>query len=737
MLERPRFKNSPLVEVIEPDQVVLISEAETVVLKGRLAARLAPFLDGQHTVSDIAKQFHGQLGIADIRLELSLLAAAGFLVETDPAHPSWLAAFCDFLNLDPQLFHERLRSARVAVRSVGPISEEPFASILQSLQIRVGDEGNFGVVLTDDYLHPDLSGFNRRALANKQLWMLVRPVGLALWIGPIFRPRQTGCWACLAQRLRATREVQGSGPPTGFPLGNRGLYSPPALPSTWQVALNWAGNEVLKWIVQGGHSELEGKLITLDPRSLRSMTHTLIRNTVCPECAELQKVPPPSAAPLLLESREKLFTSDGGHRSARPEETFEKYACHISPITGVVGTVKPNLEDRSGLVHVYAAGHNFTIRQEQNAPEGRRLIRNSVGKGMTRSQARTSALCEALERYSGIFRGDEPRLRATLRTLGGLAVPPNACMLFSQQQYEDRDTWNEREAEFNWIPQPFDPEREVEWTPVWSLTNKQMKYVPTAYCYYGYPYDSDHDFCRADSNGNAAGSSLEDAILQGFLEVVERDCVALWWYNRIRRPAVKLEDFPQPYFSALRGYYRSLGREIWVLDITNDFEIPAFVAVSKSTRPGKHDYLLGLGAHFDAQLAISRALTEMNQFLPALLRGRARKLYTGSLPNYALLRPWESSPRKLSADFPRRCSNNLRDDIETCVDRASRIGLEVLVLDQTRSEVELPVVKVFLPGARPFWPRFGPGRLYDVPVRLGWLPTPWKERKLNAAHLRL
>ena len=38
----------------------------------------------------------------------------------------------------------------------------------------------------------------------------------------------------------------------------------------------------------------------------------------------------------------------------------------------------------------------------------------------------------------------------------------------------------------------------------------------------------------ADSNGNAAGSSPEDAVVQGFLELVERDAVALWWYNRTR-----------------------------------------------------------------------------------------------------------------------------------------------------------------------------------------------------------
>ena len=72
-------------------------------------------------------------------------------------------------------------------------------------------------------------------------------------------------------------------------------------------------------------------------------------------------------------------------------------------------------------------------------------------------------------------------------------------MCFSPRQYENRDQWNQREAEYNWVPQPFDEEREIDWTPVWSLTEERWKYIPTAYCYFAYPYDANHDFCRADS----------------------------------------------------------------------------------------------------------------------------------------------------------------------------------------------------------------------------------------------
>ncbi|CAB4885892.1 unannotated protein [freshwater metagenome] len=70
------------------------------------------------------------------------------------------------------------------------------------------------------------------------------------------------------------------------------------------------------------------------------------------------------------------------------------------------------------------------------------------------------------------------------------------------------------------------------------------------------------------------------------------------------------------------------------------------------------------------------------------------------------------------------------------VDRAVALvaerGMDFIVLDQTRPDIGLSVVKVLVPGMRHFWPRFAPGRLYDVPVELGWLERPLTEAELNA-----
>jgi ribosomal protein S12 methylthiotransferase accessory factor len=47
----------------------------------------------------------------------------------------------------------------------------------------------------------------------------------------------------------------------------------------------------------------------------------------------------------------------------------------------------------------------------------------------------------------------------------------------------------------------------------------------------------------------------------------------------------------------------------------------------------------------------------------------------------------------------------------------------------------MAVVKVIVPGLRHFWPRFGPGRLYEVPARLGWLTQPLTEQQMNQVPL--
>jgi ribosomal protein S12 methylthiotransferase accessory factor len=87
--------------------------------------------------------------------------------------------------------------------------------------------------------------------------------------------------------------------------------------------------------------------------------------------------------------------------------------------------------------------------------------------------------------------------------------------------------------------------------------------------------------------------------------------------------------------------------------------------------------------------------------------------------------------RALGSTFGRL---DTREQVTACMRLAQREGLDFLVLNQTRPDIDVPVVRVVVPGLRHFYRRFAPGRLYDVPVKLGLRDRPLTEDELNPFH---
>jgi len=87
-----------------------------------------------------------------------------------------------------------------------------------------------------------------------------------------------------------------------------------------------------------------------------------------------------------------------------------------------------------------------------------------------------------------------------------------------------------------------------------------------------------------------AGNTLEEAIVQGFLELVERDAYAIWWYNRSQRAEVDLSQFNDTYVSDLYSQLAESGRKLWVLDVTSDLGVPTYCGdlALDAKRPGKY-----------------------------------------------------------------------------------------------------------------------------------------------------
>src|SRR5262249_53303222 len=390
-------------------------------------------------------------------------------------------------------------------------------------------------------------------------------------------------------------------------------------PATLQVAWGLAANAVAAWVVRGELPELGGKVQTLDVPTWQLQTHTLVRLPFCPACGRGGDGQARPFRPPVLESRTKAFTRDGGHRAVLPEETLARYGHHVSPITGAVPMLERADPAHDGVLHVYVAGNNRARPHRHLAHLRNDLRALNAGKGTSDVQARASALGEGLERYSGIFRGDEPRRRGRMRELGEAAVPLGDCLLFSERQYRERDARNATGSRFGFIPVPFDPGADVEWSPVWSLTRREVRSLPTVFCYYDYPLSDEEPFCIACSNGNAAGNTLEEAVLQGFLELVERDAVALWWYNRVRRPGVDLDGFGEPYLGRLQAFLQRHGRAFWALDLTADLGIPVFASVCRRPDGPPEQIVFGFGAHLEPRVALLRAVTEMNQMLSSPL----------------------------------------------------------------------------------------------------------------------
>ncbi|HEY9599918.1 MAG TPA: TOMM precursor leader peptide-binding protein, partial [Cyanophyceae cyanobacterium] len=621
MIGQPRFKPCFRWEIVPSEGVFLMSEKQHVLLRGESYIQLAPLLNGQHRIDEIILLLQNQLSPLEVFYLLDDLRRQGYVVDSDSSISSEQAAFWGMLDTTPKMALKRLQNVIVSVVTFGDIDPTPFKLLLESLGIRVGEKGDRTVVLTDDYLQVGLDAFNQDAQRHGNSWMLVKPVGIEIWVGPIFIPNQTGCWECLKHRVQGHRKVERhlqKKKNTTQPFST----SLSVLPSTLQMALGLAATETAKWVIGDTNPTLEGNILTFNTLSLEKHNHVLVRRPQCSCCGDFKAVSTQQLVPIILQNQKKNFTSDGGHRSCSPDETFQRLAHHISPITGIASALQRNTLGGNETVptHSYLTDHNAVLADDSLYFLRDSLRGRSGGKGKRDIQAKASALCESIERYAAVFQGDEARIQARFSELDN-AILPNDCILFSDRQFAQREQWNAGGSRFNWVPEPFDDTLEIEWSPVWSLTHHRHCYVPMSHCYYGYSPPSGIQIARADGNGCAAGNNKEEAILQGFMELVERDSAALWWYNRLKKPAVDLSSFDEPYFQELLSYYQTIHRDLWVLDITSDFNIPAFVAISRRTDQEVENIIFGFGAHFDPNIGILRALTELNQLLPVVFHG--------------------------------------------------------------------------------------------------------------------
>ena len=726
-------------------QTLLVSESFNTLLHGGLYCDLLPLLDGRRRQDEIVAVLESGHTATEVRAAIASLSARGYVVSAEHGMDRGQAAYWSSLGASPRWVEERLAESRVEVKG----GDGHLSRLLERTGAAVGaDEPGLTVIVCDDYLEERLAEVNLRRLEARAPWMLVRPRGIQPLFGPVFRSGEEGpCWACLAYRLRGHQEVHLF---LRNVAGEEAAFKPFAGdPALLEALYGLIAAEIVKWLVLEESAPIHQQAIAMDTASFTSSRHPVMRRPQCPACgdAALHRPDRPPVA-LRLQSSPRAVSNSGGARTVAPEVTLAKYRHLVSPISGVVTWLKRTTDEADSWLHVYWAGSNLGMRSRSLSSLRRSLRSKSAGKGSTREQSEVSALCEALERYSGCFHGDEIRVRRRFTDFAGgeEAIHPNDAQLFSDTQLDNADSINAKGHPYNIVPPRLDPDAELDWTPVWSFTQQRHRYLPTSMLYSMAPEQRAAADLIADSNGCAAGNTREEAILQGFYELAERDAFAIWWYNRLKVPAVDLAGFDDEYLASAADYYGRFERDLWMLDVTSDIGIPAFVALSRRPDAETEDIIYGAGAHADPRIAALRAVCELNQCLTWLPRPGSRDgrpmiddplalwwWKTARLADCSWLAPAEDEPLREASHYTVIETADMREDVEHCRALVEAGGMEFLVLDQTRPDIGMPVVRVVVPGMRHFWERLAPGRLYDVPVSMGRRRRPVAEADINPA----
>ncbi|MCW5979531.1 MAG: TOMM precursor leader peptide-binding protein [Bryobacteraceae bacterium] len=684
MFTHPVLGSEWIVAGAMPGGMLLANESEIRALKGTHWATILPLLAEGLEFAELARRLQGRVSTRRLSGLLRELSAQGLVHEAFQDMPRAEQAYWSLLGVN--IRRARSHSADVAVASADKTAALELAGALSSLNIKVRAGAPRKIAVVSDYLDPALDRWNSEALRRETPWLLVRPYGREVWIGPLFHPGKTACWACLERRLRQNGWTRAA--------------SVAALPGTVSGALHFAAAQAARWILTGANELLAGAILSFDTGSWRAARRMVARWPQCPACGPLRRRGP-RVSGLALDR-------------------------HVGRVTGLVTAVEvAEIADRlfvarGALARVLHKDRSGSLSLNRRMPV--------AGQGSSASAARASCIGEAVERYSLMYHGDEPLLSASEVGLRRNFHSLSRLLCFSENQVKSRASWNRRHGGFHRVPEPLEPAAPIEWMSARSLMTSRRSLVPAAYCLLGYGAS----YCIADANGCAAGPDSASATLNALLELIERDSVAIWWYNRVRLPRVSAPDVEAAFGSAFPQ------RVLKLIDITSDIRVPVVAAVSAGRNGGST--VIGAAAHPDLHEAARKAAAEASMLslslpvrrprpAPSTPEERALRRWwrSASLDNQAYLVPLRQAHVATPASRPETAATLL----DRCLRRLEKCGLDAHWLDHTRPEVGVPVVRTIVPGLRHPWARFGPGRLYDAPVRLGWRRRPLSESQLN------
>ena len=760
--------------------VILCSDqAQSHVFYGnRLTTQLLDYLTDAREVSEVLAHFKAQADTATIKQQLKLLQASRVLIDAAYEMDDSLASFWLDHTVTPThaelklkrhgfTIHNLLDKTETETETGTGTGTEPkngagaddqvgaaaqmSAEAQAALRTAMGQVGlclddptaphQTHLVLVYDYLQPELARLSADFRAQGAHWLPVNLSGNTPLIGPVFNKAEAEpCYNCLTKRMKELRQLRstiGRYVENGE-LQSSGFNNAAAIGSVaYQFAL-----QIARYVV--ADPSLFQEIHRLNWLTGARDTHFVSKVPQCHTCGQPLSNDRP-LPPFRFDAGGECVKTSGGYKSTTPEKTLSKYLPLVSDVSGVVEYLRRVSDPDDDWSHVYKSGNNIALKSDNIFLSFSSVRMHNAGKGSSDQQAKVSALCESIERYSCAFQGDEIiTQRRYVDFAPGEAILPNDFMHYSDVQYETGNQDTLGSNPFNFIPQPIDINASYQWSPIWSVFEDRAVWVPTQLLYFGYPYQGTC-IARPDTNGVAAGSSRTEAFVQAYMETIERDNIAIWWFNRLQYPQVDMAGFSAYAQQAVTVYRQRYGRTLYAIDIRNDIDIPTFVVISHNDAPDQEqEVCFSAASHFDAEVAMTRAICEHNQLLNLIQTNRMpsgyrelshdfaywlRHAHVGH-EDFAFLVP-SAEPMKTRADYETYDPKTLDAQKQQCLDMAKQRGWSVYVADFTRADIGLPVVRVLIPQLRTMHKRLGPGRLYDVPVQMGKRSAPLAEADLN------
>lgn len=365
-----------------------------------------------------------------------------------------------------------------------------------------------------------------------------------------------------------------------------------------------------------------------------------------------------------------------------PKETLER----IEPLMKKAGITR--LADITDLDRI---GIPVFSAIRPSAESGAISVYN--GKGLTKDEAKVSALMEGFERYSAEVRGFNIVRKGVEEFMASHnAIDPMELILTPA-------------SAFHLLKQP------VGWVKGYDLNGMEEIWVPASAVFHPYISKLDLALFRTSTNGLASGNNHEEAVLHGLLEVIERDA---WSLAEGRR---KIQgDVVVPESGTVRklvDMFTSKGVEIHLKNLTSDLGVPTIAAAADDVVMQDPALLtMGIGTHLNPEVAAIKALLEVAQSRLTQIHGaredtvhaeHSRKLGYERMKRINKMWLTENGPQVRLSDMPSLDTEDVFDDLQVVRSQLNSRGLKyTVVVDLTRKELGIPVVRVIVPGLEVF-----------------------------------